>query len=258
MQLFDSHCHLDNAIFGNDAAAALRRATQAGVVGLMAIGIDLESSRQAVKLAATHPQVYAAVGVHPHDARQCNPQTLDALTELAQQTGVRAWGEIGLDFNRMHSPAPVQEKWFVRQIERAGQLDLPLVFHERDSQGRFLEMLRQASPVPCRGVVHCFSGNARERDAYLEMGLYIGITGIITLKQRGTELRRLVGAIPDDRLLVETDAPFLTPTPDRNKHRRNEPAFVKTVLLKLAAVRNQEPAQLAAITTDNARRLFGI
>jgi len=258
MHLFDSHCHLDSAIFGNDAAAALQRAAQAGVVGMMAIGIDLESSRQAASLAATHPRVYAAAGVHPHDASHCTAQTLDMLTELAQQPGVRAWGEIGLDFNRMYSPAPVQEKWFIRQIERAGQMNLPLVFHERDSQGRFLQLLQQTCKSPCRGVVHCFSGNARERDAYLELGLHIGITGIITLKQRGADLRRLVGAIPDERLLVETDAPFLTPTPDRNKYRRNEPAFVKTVLLKLAAVRDQDPAQLAAITTANARRLFGI
>ena len=153
---------------------------------------------------------------------------------------MRAWGEIGLDFNRMYSSREDQEKWFRRQLEIAARLDLPLIFHERDSNGRFFEMLNKHAINKLKGVVHCFSGDHNELVKYLDLGLYIGITGILTLNDRGARLRKLAAVIPSDRLLVETDAPYLVPAPQKNHHRRNEPAFVKSVLLKLAEVRKEE------------------
>jgi TatD DNase family protein len=157
----------------------------------------------------------------------------------------------------MYSPQEDQEHWFIRQLEWGAQLNLPMIFHERDSRGRFLEILRAHWNPQRNGVIHCFSGSPSELKAYLDLGLYIGITGIVTLKSRGQALRRMIPDIPPERLLVETDAPYLTPTPERNKHRRNEPAFVRTVLLKLAQVCGRDPETLADITWNNACRLFG-
>ena len=158
----------------------------------------------------------------------------------------------------MYSPRQDQEKWFIRQLEIARELDLPLIFHERDSKGRFFEILSSHCPPDLKGVVHCFSGNRNELERYLDFGLYIGITGILTIKTRGAELRRLVTGIPAERLLVETDAPYLTPAPEKNRTRRNEPAFVKSVLLKLAQVRDEGPEDLAEIIWTNTCSLYGI
>ncbi len=183
---------------------------------------------------------------------------IEDLKKLAENPKVRAWGEIGLDFNRMYSPREDQEKWFRKQLEIAGELDLPLIFHERDSNGRFLEILKNYSANKLNGVVHCFSGDQNELEQYLELGLNIGITGIITIKGRGTRLRKLAPFIPADRLLVETDAPYLVPAPEKNHCRRNEPAFVKSVMLKLAGVRKEEPDQLAETIWANTCRLYGL
>jgi TatD DNase family protein len=258
MQIFDSHCHLDDRSYDRDRPAVLKRAEDAGVAGVMIVGVDADSCRKAVALAEAHAGCYASVGIHPHDAKECSETLLDTLRHLAESPRVRAWGEIGLDFNRMYSPRAVQEQWFVRQLEIARELHLPLIFHERDSQGRFFEILAAHTPAGLPGVVHCFSGTRSELQRYLDYGLYIGITGILTLKKRGAELREMVRDIPADRLLVETDAPYLTPTPERNKHRRNEPAFVKTVLSKLADVREEKIEDLAPVIWANTCRLYGV
>lgn len=258
MRIFDSHCHLDDKSYDQDRKAVLRRARDTRVQGFMVVGINLPTARRAIEIAETNDGVYAAVGVHPHDAAQCSDDVLKALADLAGNDKVRAWGEIGLDFNRMYSPRDVQEKWFERQLALAAERGLPLIFHERDSAGRFLEMLQAARLPSLQGVVHCFSGNRREMEAYLDLGLHIGITGIVTMKQRGRELRALVPDIPEDRLLVETDAPYLTPAPERNRARRNEPAFVKSVLLKVAEIRDTPPEAMADITWRNTCRLFGV
>ena len=258
MNLFDSHCHLDDRTFLKDLEGTLQNARDAGVCEMLTVGVDLESSRRAVELAESNSGVYASIGVHPHDAKSCDDSVITALSRLAGKKVVRAWGEIGLDFNRMYSPRENQEKWLVRQIQAADNLGLPLIFHERDSQGRFLEILKSQFNPKTKGVVHCFSGNRADLSAYLDLGLYIGITGIVTIKTRGADLREIVPGIPLNRLLIETDAPYLTPTPQKNKTRRNEPAFVKSVLLKLADVRQEDPEILAEATTANARRLFNI
>jgi TatD DNase family protein len=258
MNLFDSHCHLDDPSYKNDPDAVLDRARAAGVLRIMTIGVTLRTSRLAVELAKTRPGVYASVGVHPHDAHDCTEEILDQLITLARRPEVRAWGETGLDFNRMYSPRDEQEKWFVGQLEAAAELGLPMVFHERDSQGRFLELLQTCPPPAGKAVIHCFSGNRHELMRYLDLGYYIGITGIVTLKERGEPLRRLVPLIPSNQLLVETDAPYLTPEPERRRFRRNEPAFVRSVLLKLAEVRGEDPDALAGTVFENACRLYRI
>ena len=180
------------------------------------------------------------------------------LQKLAKNVKVKAWGEVGLDFNRMYSPRMDQEHWLVQQLDMADELKLPVIFHERDSGGRLLEILKSNGNPDRRGVIHCFSGTDAELEDYLDLGLYVGVTGILTLKQRGATLRRQVCHIPAERLVVETDAPYLTPAPEKNHFRRNEPAFVKSVLLRLAAVRNEDPEQLAVATWNNTCRLYGI
>ena len=258
MKIFDSHCHLDDKTYNQDLEKTLARARSAGVARMMSIGINKRTSAIAVSLAQSHSEIYASVGVHPHDVKNCDESILQQLVDLAQNKEVRAWGEIGLDFNRMYSARQDQEKWFGRQLEIAGQRNLPMIFHERDSNGRFLEMLKINCGPVVNGVVHCFSGTREELRHYLDLGLHIGITGIITMKSRGVQLREMVPEIPADRLLVETDAPYLTPSPERNRHRRNEPAFVKSVLLKLAEVRKEDPEELAQLVWENTCRLYGL
>ncbi len=256
MKLFDSHCHLDDRSYGKDLETVIRGAAAAGVGGLMIVGINRESAHKVVSIAESIRGGFASVGVHPHDAMDCDEETLAELAALARNPVVRAWGETGLDFNRMRSPKPDQEKWFVRQLETAASLNLPLIFHERDSEGRFLEILKTHWSPERRGVVHCFSGNREELTACLDLGLFIGITGILTIQKRGEALRKMAPLIPADRLLVETDAPYLTPAPEKNKTRRNEPAFVKSTLLKLAELRGEDPEWLADATWENACRVF--
>lgn len=256
MNIFDSHCHLDDNGYDHDLDEVIRRAHEADVKAMMQVGIDLRTSRKGVAIANRYESVIASVGLHPHDAKSGSEAVLDEMKRLAKDPKVRAWGEIGLDFNRMYSPRADQEIWFVRQIEVSEAAGLPMIFHERDSQGRFLELLKSHWRPGRTGVVHCFSGTDAELDAYLSMGLYIGITGILTIRKRGEHLRRMAQRIPAGQLLVETDAPYLTPTPERNKFRRNEPAFVRTTLLKLADIRRVPPEEMAAVTWANTRRLF--
>lgn len=258
MRFFDSHCHLDDHSYTKDFENMLLKADKALVKGMMTVGVTERSSEICVHIAEQHEGVYASVGIHPHDAKECSEDVLKRLEKLSKSPKVKAWGETGLDFNRMHSPKDIQEKWFVRQLEIADKTDLPLIFHERDSEGRFLEILRHHDSKKRSGVVHCFSGDKNELESYLDLGLYIGITGIITMSERGEGLRDLVKFIPSDRLLIETDAPYLTPAPHKNKTRRNEPSFVPAVLMKIAEVTGVSPENLAETVWDNTCRLYNI
>ncbi len=258
MKLFDSHCHLDDRSYYKDLDDVTKRASGAGVDAVMIVGITKKSSKRAVAMAESNDAFFASVGIHPHDAKECSEEVLKVLKELAKNPKVKAWGETGLDFNRMYSPQKDQEKWFVRQLETADELGLPLIFHERDSNGRFFELLTKHHRQGRKGVVHCFSGNRDELEKYLESGFYIGVTGILTIKGRGADLRKIVPHIPLNRLLIETDAPYLTPAPEKNRTRRNEPAFVKSTLFKLADVVGEDPESLALKTWKNACKLFDI
>ena len=258
MRLFDSHSHIDDISFDKDFPQTLQRAQKAGVAAIMVVGINLKTTKKAMKLVKKHDHLYTSVGVHPHDAKTCTNEVISALISLASHEKVKAWGETGLDFNRMHSPKDVQEKWFIRQIEAADELGLPMIFHERDSQGRFLEILTDMDNQKRRGVVHCFSGTKQEMFKYLDLGYHIGVTGIVTLKQRGQYLRQLIPHIPEDRLLIETDAPYLTPAPMKNKTRRNEPAFVAAVFHKIADITQKDPRNLSETIWNNTLKLYNI
>ena len=256
MKIFDSHCHLDDKAYRKDIDQVIERAHRSGVKRMMTVGVNKKTAVRAVSLAESYPNLYASVGYHPHDAKHCNPVALDFMIQLADNSKVRAWGEIGLDYNRLYSPREDQEKWFIRQLKIAVELKLPVIFHERDTNGRFLEILKSDFKNENAGVVHCFSGTVPELESYLDLDLYIGITGILTLRARGADLREMVRQIPANRIVVETDAPYLTPAPEKYHKRRNEPAFVKSVLLKLAEVREEDPDQLADTIWDNTCRLY--
>ncbi len=257
MLLFDSHCHIDDPCFADDMDAMFERAKKAGVRAMAIAGVDTDTAQKAVKIAAGRDNVITAVGIHPHDAVRCTQNNLADLAGLAKNNGcVKAWGETGLDFNRMFSPQKDQEACFTAQLSIAAELDLPLIFHERDSNGRFYDIVKTDGPDSRKGVVHCFSGTRTELFQYLDLGYHIGITGILTIQQRGKLLRELAPLIPKDKILIETDAPYLTPAPQKNRYRRNEPAFVRSVLEKLAQVCNETPEELARTIFTNTNRFF--
>ncbi len=259
MILFDSHCHLDDKIYDNDLQDVIERAQQENVNAMMLAGVNIKTCLKAVEIADKYENIITSVGIHPHDAKACSKNDLNTLADIAKENEcVKAWGETGLDYNRMFSPARDQENCFVGQLEMAGTLDLPIIFHERDSKGRFFEILKSEAPQSRKGVVHCFSGTKNEMFKYLDLDYYIGITGILTLLKRGEYLRSIAPHIPEDRILIETDAPYLTPAPHKNKTRRNEPSFVKSVLLKLAEIRDSDPDELSQIIFDNTNKFYNV
>ena len=259
MILFDSHCHLDDKSYDDDLKDVIKRAEKESVTAMMIAGINIKTCQKAVKIANNHKNIITSVGIHPHDAKKYSSYNLKTLSDIALKNPcVKAWGETGLDFNRMFSPAKDQEKCFVAQLEMAQTLNLPLIFHERDSKGRFFDIIKSDGPENRKGVVHCFSGTKKEMFKYLDLDYYIGITGILTLLKRGEYLRSLALHIPEDRILIETDAPYLTPAPHKNKTRRNEPCFVKSVLLKLAEIRSADPDELSQIIFENTNTLYNV
>ncbi|MEX0638738.1 MAG: TatD family hydrolase, partial [Burkholderiales bacterium] len=224
---------------------------------IIVTGASVEESRRAADIADAHG-LYATAGVHPHHARECDDATIPALREVAGRPRVVALGECGLDFNRNYSPHPSQEKWFVAQLELAAELGKPLFLHSRDAHPRFAEILRNLRVG--KAVAHCFTGEAAELRAYLDLGLYIGITGWICDERRGRHLVALAREVPQDRLLLETDSPYLTPRDlhPQPKARRNEPAHLPHILRAVAHARGDTPEALAAATTRNAQAFFGI
>jgi TatD DNase family protein len=257
MQLVDIGANLTHSAFQQDLPQVLQRAREAGVTRIFVTGTAVDESLAAAKLAETHG-LYATAGVHPHHARDCGPSTIPALREIARHPRVVAIGECGLDFNRNYSPHPDQEKWFVAQLELGIELGKPLFLHSRDAHPRFSEILKHHKIE--RAVAHCFTGEKQELHAYLELGLYIGITGWICDERRGRHLLELVRDIPRDRLLLETDAPYLTPRDLRPQPaaRRNEPAFLPHILRAVARALGRPAEEVAAETTRNAVALFGL
>jgi TatD DNase family protein len=257
MQLADIGANLTHTSFRDDLDAVLERARAHGVARIVVTGTSVEESRRAAELAGAHG-LYATAGVHPHHARECDDTTIPALRQIAAHPKIVAIGECGLDFNRNYSPHPSQEKWFVAQIELAAELGKPLFLHSRDAHPRFAEILRNLRVG--KAVAHCFTGEAAELRAYLDLGLYIGITGWICDERRGRHLVALAKEIPQDRLLLETDSPYLTPRDlhPQPKARRNEPAHLPHILRAVARARGETPEALAAATTRNVQAFFGI
>ena len=260
MRLFDSHCHLDvDAFDGVDGVdAAVQRAMDAGVQRLLAIGsgYGFDSADRAIAVAERHDNVWASVGLHPHDADQWTPERWDVLTALAGHPKVVAIGEMGLDFHYDNSPRDIQRDVFRRQIRVAKVLDKPIIIHDRDSAGETMAVLDDEKAWDGRGVVyHCFTGDVPTMEAIVERGGYVSIPGIVTFKNAGT-MRDVAAAVPESRFFIETDSPFLTPVPFRGK--RNEPARVGLVAEKIASLRGVSTEAIAEASWSNASRFFGI
>jgi TatD DNase family protein len=254
--IVDTHCHLDDERFAGDLDAVLDRMRVVGVVAAVSIGTDLASSRFAVGLAERHADLYASAAIHPSEAGKAVPDAdWAALEALTRHPRVVAVGETGLDWHRDYAPREAQRAHYDRFIALARAAGKPLVVHCRDAYPDCLAQLRAAWPPPCRGVFHCFSGTVEHARAALDLGMHISIAAPVGYP-RSHALRDVARRVPADRLLVETDAPWLPPQSRRG--RRNEPAYVAETAAALAAARGMTPAAVAETTTKNAQDLFGI
>lgn len=252
--LIDTHCHLDARAFDADREACIGRARAAGVELLVAIGTgdgppELDSG---IRLAERYPFISATVGVHPHDAAKAGDDTWAELAALTAHPKVVAVGEIGLDYHYNFSPPETQRAAFVRQLELAREARLPVIIHTREAWRDTVDLIRRHWAPEPRGVFHCFSGGPREAEEALELGFYLSFSGIVTFP-KAEEIREAARLVPEDRLLVETDAPYLAPAPFRGK--RNEPAFIVETVRVLARVRGVEPELVARLAWDNWSRL---
>jgi TatD DNase family protein len=272
IELIDSHCHLDQPHFDADRKAVVARAAAGGVTRLINPGVDLPSSRVAVVLAQQYEGIFAAVGVHPHDAKTLDAAALAELKALTQSYRNVAIGEIGLDYYRNLSPRIVQRRAFEAQLDLAAELGLPVIVHDRDAHADILAMLSSwSSSLDARrpmlksraGVLHSFSGDVALAERALALGFYIGISGPVTYPgltaragKSAHQVREVVRAVPLERLLIETDAPYLTPQPHRGQ--RNEPAYARFVAQAVAEARELTLEQVAAQTSANAVALFGL
>jgi TatD DNase family protein len=255
--LVDSHCHVAEPEFDADRDAVLTRAAAAGVTTLVCVGATgpVESNRPALALVGRHAEVdvVATVGIHPHDASTADDDAFATLARLAAAPGVVALGETGLDYHYDRSPRAAQRAAFARTVALARELRLPVVVHVREAHAAAAELLAAETGGEVAGVIHCFTGDRTDARRYLDLGFLISVAGIVTFKNAAS-LRDAVRAVPTDRLLIETDAPYLAPVPHRG--HRNEPAWVRVVAEAVAAVRGEPFPELAAATTANARRLF--
>jgi len=253
----DSHCHLADPKFSGDIDASIARARAAGVATLVTVGAigSIEADRLSVEIAERNAGIYAVVGVHPHDAKDCGRERIAQLRDLAQSPKVVAIGESGLDFHYMHSPAEAQEGSLRLHLELAAELGKPIVIHCRDAELWLAAIVREIGMPPRGGVIHCFTGDTAAAREFLALGFHISFSGILTFRN-AKAIREAAKIVPDDRVMVETDAPYLAPEPYRG--RRNEPAFVMRTFETLAALRQADPAALAAQIAANTASLFGL
>lgn len=251
--LIDTHAHIEMKEFDPDRDEVVKRAGEAGVKYLISVGSNLNGSKNAVDISERYENVYASVGIHPHDVKEIDETTLPALRELASSDKVVAIGEIGLDYFKEFSPKEIQIKRFRELLRLAKDLNKPVIIHDRDAHEDTLRILKEERVK--NGVVHCFSGNCEFAKETLKLGFYISFTGVITFPKSG-DARMAVEAVPIERLMVETDCPYLAPVPHRGK--RNEPAFVTEVAGAIAKIKGLSFEDVARITTLNAKELFGI
>lgn len=257
MPFFDTHTHLFDDRFSGDLPSVIERAETAGVVGILAVGIDAPSSATSVRQAATYRSVHAAVGLQPNNLAAAEPSDWDTVRRLADAPKVVAIGETGLDRYWDDTPFAQQEEFFARHLELARQRQLPVVIHCREAEADVLRMLRDEFERlgPVRGVMHSFTGDSATLEACLAMGLHISFAGMVTYKT-GAKLRALAVRVPAERLLIETDCPYLAPIPHRGQ--RNEPAHVVHTAACLAQERGESIAEFSMMTTANARKLFNL
>jgi TatD DNase family protein len=251
--MIDTHCHLTMKEFDADREDVVRRTLECGIEAVITVGSDFAQSAEAVRLAERYDSVYAAVGIHPHDAKDCSDAALGTIRQWTEEAKVIAIGETGLDYHYDHSPRDVQQDVFVRHLLLARETGLPVIVHSREAKSDTLRILRGSGLN--RGVLHCFSGDRDMAEQAMAMGFSISFAGPVTFKKT-QDLKELARLVPDDFILVETDAPYLSPEPLRGK--RNEPCHMVHTLRHIAELRGISPTDLARITTLNARRLFGI
>lgn len=252
---FDTHAHYDDEKYDDDRDEVILRAYNMGVENILNVGINLDTSKKSIELARKYDFVYAAVGVHPHEIENLEQDYIERLEDLIHQNRhkIVAIGEIGLDYYYDFAPKDLQQKVFIEQINLAKKVGLPVAIHDRDAHGDTLDIIKQQGVT--EGILHCFSGSPEMANEVLKQGLYIAIGGVVTFKN-AKKMVDVVKNIPMDRLLIETDLPYLTPEPFRGK--RNESAYLKYVVEKIAQIKGLPEYEIANITTNNAKKLFGI
>ncbi len=253
MAIYETHCHLNHPQFESDLDQVLQRAEASGIGRLLVVGYDMASSRRAISMANTHPNVVASIGIHPEDCSDWTDDNRDELISLANSGSSKsaAWGEIGLDFHwKTHDPE-VQKKVFVQQLEIAKELNLPVIIHCRDAYDETIDILEACGTT--RAVLHCFTGSVVQAQRAVSLGFSLGVGGVITYKN-ASDVREAAAAVPLDRILLETDSPFLAPQPWRGK--RNEPSYITAVTAKLAELHGLSPDKIAEATWENAASFF--
>ncbi len=253
----DTHCHLDMDYYGDDLPNILSNAHQHGVKKIITIAIDLKSSQQAIELSMAYDFIFPTIGIHPHDVANIDNSTYQQLEILHNQHSEKivGYGEIGLDYAKLYAPINTQIQHFERQLKFAEELELPIIIHCRDAQDDLLKILQRHSPFKYSGVIHCFSGDMEFAEAVLELGFFISIPGIVSFKN-AKELHEVAKKVPLERMLIETDGPFLAPAPYRGK--RNEPAYLPFTANSIAKLREVTIDKIAFHTTKNAEELFKI
>ena len=261
MEFIDIGLNLMHKSYDKDRKDVMINANKVGVSKAIITGSDINSSILASGYALKYPGIlYSTAGVHPHDAKTCDENTIPTLKKLAKNDSVVAIGECGLDYNRNYSPQNIQRKWFKKQLELAEELDMPVFLHDRESYSDFSKILREFPNVAKKSVVHCFTGDKYEVEDYLSLGCFIGVTGWICDERRGDELREAVKHIPPNKLMIETDGPFLIPRdlkPKPKKHR-NEPKYLPHILNRIAKEMNLDSSELGIQVYENTRKFFNI
>ena len=255
MELIDTHAHLDFPRFDKDRKKVIKRAIDGGIKRIVNIGSSMTSSRNSVELSRRYPEIYSVVGIHPHNADSFNLNVSKKLKKISENKKVVAIGEIGLDFHYDNSPREKQKQAFRAQLRLAKSLDLPVVIHTRDADKETLEILKEEDVSEIGGIMHCFASDKKMAEEILDLGFYIAFGGLITFNNLD-DLREIVSKVPLDKLLVETDAPYLTPEPYRGK--RNEPLYVKYVAERIAEIKNLDLEKVAEKTTANAKKVYNI
>ena len=255
MKFIDSHAHLDLSEFKKDMPDVIQRAKEGGIENIITIGIGIQECKSAMRIAEAYPSIYAAIGIHPHNAKSLDLKILDFLEDNANNKKVVALGEMGLDFFRNHSSREDQIRAFRAQLDLAKSVNLPVIIHDRDAHEETLSILEEEKADLNGGVIHCFSGDAQMAFKCIDMGFYISIPGTVTFKNAKKQIE-VVRKIPIEKILIETDCPFLAPVPYRGK--RNEPLYVKYVAEEIAKIKNMQLEDVARITVLNTKELFSI
>lgn len=248
---FESHAHYDDGRFKNDREEILNLLPSCGIDYVINVGCDMKSSRESIKMAEKYDYIYAAVGVHPHNAENMKESDLDEIRQMSNHKKVVAIGEIGLDFYYDNSPRDVQRYWFKRQLEFVKKLNKPVIIHSRDASQETFDIIKESGVK--KGVIHCYSGSAQMAMDYVKMGFYIGVGGVVTFSN-AKKLVEVVETIQLEQILIETDSPYLSPIPNRGK--RNDSRNLQFVVEKIAKIKDISPEKVANITKLNAKQLF--